>query len=192
MNGKLPILSCTLWWGLIGAVGAAPAFAQTVTWSELEGVTVEAEHTRDQVIRRQRQFKVQVKDVMKVVIETDKTIDYSVNTTVRGPRGTRELRPLGGLFTLDQPRDVGSRGGGKALWTFADGTLIFVRTFLSGALRTTFAFERGAEGLTCETKFAFAREDGSGEIRMIAPDGEKQTIVSAEQISSRCTIRRKS
>jgi hypothetical protein len=30
---------------------------------------------------------------------------------------------------LGESREVASRGGGEAVWTFADGTLTFVRTF---------------------------------------------------------------
>jgi hypothetical protein len=183
---------CAPLWILAGLATAAPAAAEPVTWADLEGATVEAEQTRNQVVRRQRELKFRLDDQMKVIVEPDNVINFSFRTTAHTPQGSRKLPPLGGMFTLDQQRPIGSYGGGKALWTFKDGSLEFIRTFLSGALRIIFAFERGADGnLTCNSTFAFAREDGSGEIRMLAVNGEEQTLVRAELVSSQCKVSKK-
>jgi hypothetical protein len=168
-----------------------PASAETVAWSDLEGSIVDAQITRIQTVQRKRRFDVRVHDVIKITIEADKTIEFSAHTTSRGPRGARKQPPRSGTFMLGASRGVGTRGGGEAVWTFADGTLTFIRTFQAGARRIAFAFARDSSGLTCKASFAFAREDGRKPIRLKSPTGEMQTIVSAKQISSQCKVAKK-
>jgi hypothetical protein len=124
-------------------------------------------------------------------VESENTIKLTVRTTTHSRRGTRREAPRSATFTLDEAREIPSRGGGEGVWTFADGTLTSIRTFKSGARRVSFAFARGADGLTCAASFAFAREDGSGPVRLRSRSGDRDVvIVSAKQVSSTCRVTR--
>jgi hypothetical protein len=173
---------------LLLAALAVPANGQTVAWSDLEGLTVLAETTRQQVVQRQQTIQLRVHDVMTVSIDPGNIINFLNNTTVHGPGGANRLEPAAATFTLEVTRPVARDGGGDAVWRFADGTLTFIRTFPSGARRMTFAFARGPNGLTCTASFAFAREDGGGPVRTVTPQGQPQTILSATQLSSQCKV----
>jgi hypothetical protein len=169
---------------------STPGWGQEVTFADLEGLAIEAEIVREQVNRRDgRTFPVQVKQTWTVMVEGGKTIKTTVRAVARGARRTRETEPLSAVDTLDQPRQVVSQGGGEAVWTFADGVLTYIRTYPSGARRIGFSFARGPDGLTCVANFAFARENGTGDIRLDSRfSGRNTTIVSARQLSSNCRV----
>jgi hypothetical protein len=164
--------------------------AGEVNFSDLEGAVIEAVIDRDQIVRRGEQtFPVRIQQKWRISIHAENTIDLTVRSTARGPRGTRQAEPNTGTFILDHPRAVRTRGGGDAVWTFAGGTLTFTRTFPSGAFRSHFAFANGSEGLTCTASGAFARERGKEEIRLESPfGGGMVNIVSAKQTSSSCKV----
>ena len=181
-------------WSIVGlATLTFPAFTQPVAFSELEGFAVEADIHRAQDVRREgKTAPVRIHQNWKFSIGAENSIALTVNTTAQTPKGTRKGEPNIGTFTLDEPRKVPSRGGGEAVWKFADGTLSFIRTFPSGAYRAHFAFARDSSGLTCNVTEAFAREDGSGEIRLeSAVGGGQVTIVSAKQLPLTCKVSKK-
>jgi hypothetical protein len=169
--------------------GPLPAAAEGVELSDLDGVVVTAELHREQEVRRNRRtISVQVLHSWELSIE-GMTIAFTNRATNLGPRGTRKTKPNSGTFTLDETREVASRGGGDAAWTFANGTLTFIRTFHSGAYRLNFAFTRGPGGLACAATGAFAREEGGGPIRLASPFGRGEVvIVGARQLSSSCRV----
>jgi hypothetical protein len=170
--------------------GPVPAAGEAVTLDDLAGMVVEAESVRDQTVQLERgPTMVKVNQTWKLKVDPDRTVTFTTTSIGRTQRGTQKSAPTGGVFTLDEQRDVRNRGGGLAVWTFADGTLTFRRTFPAGAFRASFAFARGPEGLTCTVDSAYAREDGSGPIRAISPFGGREvTIVSAKQVSSDCRV----
>jgi hypothetical protein len=169
---------------------SSPAPAQPVTLSDLEGLTIEADVHREQNVRRQgRAASVRVHQSWRFSIGPDKVVENTINTTMRTPHGTQTEEPAFNKFTLEQPKKIWSRGGGEAVWKFADETLTFVRTFPSGAYRIAFAFARTPSGLTCTVTDAFAREGGKGEIKMqSAFGGGEVTIISARQLPSTCKV----
>ena len=132
---------------LLLAMLAGPAAAQAVTWSELEGFVVETEIVRQQISQHQKAVEFRIHDVIKVSIESGDIIDYSIDTTVHGPRGTTKVAWKNALFSLNVTRRIVAGGTGEAIWTFADGTLTFLRTFPAGARRHTIAFSRDTAGL---------------------------------------------
>jgi hypothetical protein len=128
-----------------------------------------------------RKVQVRIDGNWKITIEPEKQIKFIHKVTAHGPRGDREAEPNSGTVTLDEQREVRSRGGGEATWTFADGALTFVRTLPAGAYRMTLSFVGSADGLSCEVREAFAREGGKGQIKMQSPfRGGEVTIVSAK------------
>ena len=172
----------------------APAAAQAVTLSDLEGQAVEAEVLREQVGRRQGQTSTaRLHQSWKLSINADKSVEMTVSTTRHGSDGTRKAKPSSGLFKLDEVKELPSSIGGEGVWRFEDGSLSFIRTFPSGAYRAMFAFTRGPAGLTCTVGETFARENGRGEIRILSPfaGGGEVTLVSTKQLSSSCTVTKK-
>jgi hypothetical protein len=171
----------------------SPALAQPVTLPDLEGSTVQADVHREQTIRRQGNLRsVRIHQGWRIVIRPNNVIENTVDTTADTPRGTRKAPQNSGTFTLEEPRPVASRGGGEAVWKFANETLTFIRTFSSGAYRVHFAFARSPSGLTCTVSEAFARLDGRGEIKLQSAFGDGEvTIVSAKQVASSCKVDKK-
>jgi hypothetical protein len=168
------------------------AAAEPLAEAELEGIALQAEISMDQTVRRQgRTGSANVTQRWKLTVEPDRTVSFTMDATARTPRGTRKADPARGVFTLDEPRQVRSRGGGEALWKFSDGKLTFLRTLPAGAFRVSFALERAGDRLTCKVDAGYAREDGRGPIRLESPfGGEEITIVNAKQVSSNCKLSR--
>jgi hypothetical protein len=166
------------------------AFAETITVSDLAGAAVEANINRRQTMQREgRTSSVQTHQHWEFEIGTDKTINMTVRSTFHTPRGTREAPPNSGRFSLEDARDVASRGGGKGIWNFDDGALHFTRTFPSGAYRAHFTFSRVNGELRCEVTEAFARQDGNKPITLASPvDGGKVTILDSKQEPSDCKV----
>jgi hypothetical protein len=174
--------------GLFGLTLAATA--EEVTIADLEGTALQAEIGLDQTVRREgRTVFVKVTQRWTLNVDPDRTVSFNMDADARTPLGTRKAEPARGTFTLDEPRQVPNRGGGQAVWKFADGTLTLLRTFPAGAYRVSFAFQRAADGLTCAVDAGYARENGRGPIRLQSPfGGGEVTIVHAKQVSSRCPV----
>jgi len=175
---------------LLLATLSAEAFGETVTLGDLTGMVVEANIHRHQDMRREgRSFSIEAHQHWIVGVNADNTIDVTVNTTIRGPRGTQKAPPNTGRHTLDQAREIRNRGGGQGVWNFAGEVLHFTRTFPSGAYRAHFAFVRSEAGITCKVTEAFAREDGNRPITMQSPFGGQVTIVDSKQKPSDCRVK---
>ena len=125
----------------------------------------------------------------KISVREGKFLEFSVETTGRTRRGTRKFEPQVGTFTLGRPKQVVSQGGGEAAWDFSDSTLTFIRTYPEGAYRIRFQFSRAAKEFKCSANAAFARENGTGQIKLKSPgNGAVTVITSARQISSSCKV----
>src|SRR5215471_18782141 len=125
---------------------SSAAVGEEVKLSDLEGMRVDAKFTRHQVVRRAgREFPVTIEGSWKIEIKPDRQLDVIFNATAHTPRGKRQAEPTINTVTLDETRETQIRGRGKRIWTFADGTLTFTRTFPAGAYRINFAFANGAD-----------------------------------------------
>jgi hypothetical protein len=165
-----------------------------VTFVELAGSVIEARVVRDQVLRREgRTFPVRNQDDIKLVIGADNRIEQSVTVTSDTPRGQRKGPTRTGVWSLGEKHPIGSLGGGNGILTFEDGVLTFIRTFKEGAVRRTFAFSRGTDGLSCTANQTFGREGGVGDLNMnSAIDDGPIIVVSSKQISSTCHVLKQS
>jgi hypothetical protein len=165
-----------------------------VKFPELDGSVIEASIVRDQVVRREgKTFPVRSQDDIKIVIGGDNKIEQSVTVTSDTPRGQRKGPTRTGVFTLGEQRPIGALGGGNGILTFEDGVLTFIRTFKEGAVKRSFAFRHGPDGLSCTANQTFAREGGVGDLSMnSAIDGIPVVIVSFKQISSTCRVMKQS
>jgi hypothetical protein len=169
---------------------SAAAFAQTLTFPDLADIVVDAVINRSQeVIRGGQKKSVRVQQQWRFTIAADNTIETSVTTIALTPKGKKKSKPMRGTFILDDAQDVPSMGGGKAGWSFADGTLTFTRTFPAGAYRAAYAFARSDAGLTCTVTEAFAREGGKGPLKLqSAFGGVEVTVLSSKQLASTCKV----
>jgi hypothetical protein len=168
---------------------SAPISAQAINWSDLEGAVVDADIQRDQRMGRLGlSASVTVQQAWKISIAADKSLEFTVTTTARGPGTPAKPLTNSGTVTLDKRREIATYGGGMTVWEFADGTLTFFRTFRSGAYRAHFAFVRAPAGLACSVSEAFVREDGTGAIRMQLDSGGEITIISSNPLATTCKV----
>jgi hypothetical protein len=186
-----PISRSTVSMLLLAALSAGAFAADAITLDDLAGAAVEANINRRQKIDRDgRAYFIQARQNWSFDINADNTIDMTVNTTYESPRGTQKAPPNSGRFSLEESRDVSSRGGGQGVWNFADGALHFTRTFPSGAYRAHFTFVRSEGGISCEVTEAFAREDGKKPITLASPvDGAPVSIIESKQEPSDCKVK---
>src|SRR5262245_1707822 len=172
------------------AVSLHAAHSQQVTFADLEGTTLTVETILDQLVEREEdRMKVSVKNtnVWNISVGANKAIDFTWEGTSRGPGGTRKAK-WEGSFDLDEPRHI---GGGEGVWTFAHSTLTWIRSYAEGAYRLNIAFARAPEGLTCTVTAGFARERGTGRVRLFSPYSKKwNVILSAKQVGSSCKVSR--
>jgi hypothetical protein len=170
---------------------ATPARGQdAVTFADLDGAAVEAKLVMHQVIRREgRQFPVRLHNHVRLSIGPEDKIEVVITPISDTPRGRRYGPSRKGTHKLEQPRSSQTLGGGHGVFVFMDGTLTWLRTFRGGAFKRTFAFARGAEGLTCTATDSFARESGRGRVFLDSSiDGRPVEVVSARQVASTCRV----
>jgi len=168
-----------------------PVLAQgAVSFADLQGAVI---HTRvllqQEGLSNGQPFKNQAETVGTITIVSGNALTTTVITTAYNPQGIRTSPPRTGSFTLGQPREVPSSGGGHVLWIFEDGTLIHLRTFKAGAYKGSISFSRGAEGLRCSFRAAFAHEAGIPDWNWISPvTGTDVRMKSIKAISSDCQV----
>jgi hypothetical protein len=166
--------------------------APAVVFSDLEGLEITANITHNQKIRREaREFPVIVERNVKLAIEGNETINFTVIQRGQSPRGTRETPPMSGRFNLNEERENPHAGGGRAVWSFQGGALTYTRAFEGGAVRLVITFTRGSAGVACTANEVFARETGKAFTLKSPVDGVPLTILSTKQASSSCKVEKK-
>jgi hypothetical protein len=128
-------LGCSICIGLSGPVRAQ----QPVSFADLQGAVI---HTRvlfqQEGLSNGQPFQNQAEAVSTITIDSTNTLTNTVVSTAYNPRGIRTSPPRSGSFTLGQPREISSAGGGNAMWSFQDGKLVNIRSFKAGAYRARF------------------------------------------------------
>ena len=166
------------------------AWGRDVSFADLDGLAIEAEIVRDQLVRREgSQFLTENTVTWKVVAGPGGAIEYTTFQASRTARRDHTSRPRTSSSVLGTPRETQTQGGGMAVWEFKEGTLTFMRTFKEGAYRADFAIARGADGLTCTITDTFLREEGRGGLVMESViDGSEVTILRSTAVSSSCRV----
>ena len=189
MNGK----RTTARWLIAGLMllGPAPAFAQGVTFADLEGAVVEARVVNDQLIRRDgHEFTVQFTQVSRMVFKPGGLIEWSVAPTSLTPKGLKPGARRQGTSPLGKPGQTESLGGGEGIWLFEEGVLTNLRTYSkSGGYKRTFAFVRKGEEMNCTAREVFMREEGAGPITLrSAIDNTPMQVLSFKPVTSSCKV----
>jgi hypothetical protein len=180
------LVACSICVGL-----SEPARAQQpVSFADLQGAVIQTRVLFQQDgLSNGRPFQNQAERVSTITITSTNTLTNSVFATAHTPRGPRTSPTRSGSFTLGQPREIPSVGGGHILWIFEDGKLISLRTFRAGGFRSTISFSRGPEGLRCAISAAYAREAGIADWNWISPiTGTDIQMKSVKPISSDCEV----
>jgi len=186
MKNHAGLLVCIVCVGLSGPARAE----QPVSLADLQGSVI-----RTRVLFQQeglsngQPFQNQAEVVGTITINSANALTTTFVSTASSPRGMRSSPPRSGSFTLGQPREVQSSGGGHVLWIFQNGQLIQLRTFKAGAYRATISFSRGTDGLRCTFHAAHAREAGIADWNWVSPvSGADIRMKSVKPISSDCQI----
>ena len=123
-----------------------------------------------------------------ITIGPEGKIDWSFQPTTHSRFGDRAGQKFTTAATLDKSWYTPN---GEAIWQFADGTLVFVRSYKNaGAYRMSIALKQDGQNLACSVASTFARERGKDNITMnSAIDGAPVTIFSWKTLSSTCDCR---
>jgi hypothetical protein len=180
------LLGCSVCVGLSGAASTQGA----VSFADLQGAVIQTRVLfQREGLSNGRPFQNQGEVVNTITITSANSLTTSAVSTADTPRGTRTSPTRSGSFTLGQPREIQAAGGGHALWIFEDGQLINLRTFRAGAYKGTISFSRGADGLRCTIRAAYAREAGIADWNWISPiTGTDIQMKSIKPISSSCQV----
>jgi hypothetical protein len=163
---------------------------QSLTITDLEGLTIQIKLVNEMLVQRGGpQFPVTSESDWKITVESGAKIGWSFQPTSHNPRGTQVGQKIATTATLDQSWYTPN---GEAIWQFAEGTLLFVRSFKNGgAYRMSIAFRRNGPSLTCSATNVFARERGKNSLTMnSAIDGAPITVFSWKTVSSSCDATR--
>ena len=139
------------------------SWGQPVTFAELDGTVIDATVVRQQWTRREgRENSSVLQIVIKLVIGPGNEITVMTTPTSRVSGETRQGPTRTTSTMLEQ---VTKRDRGHTVWTFADGTLTFLRAnTIAGAFRRDFVFARSDEGFKCTARDTIVREKGVGNI----------------------------
>ena len=181
--GSLVLISC-----LVSA--QAPSDGEGVILADLQSAVVELSVVRDQVILNEgRKVATQLRSDVKFSVRGNR-VEGTLDTTTKSPKGTRRGDTKKFIEVIEVPNDTKNFGPGSLVWFFKEGKLIELRVFeRGGAFRREVSFARSPKGLTCTATEAFARENGTGAIKLKSGvDGAQITVVSSKQVSSTCRI----
>jgi hypothetical protein len=163
---------------------------QALTFTDLEGAKIHAKLVTEMLVQREGgpKFTLTNEGEWNITVEPGATISWSFRQTARGPRGTRSGPKLTNTAVLDQAFNTRD---GEASWQFNGGKLMFVRSSITGATRTTFDFNQDGINLMCTASIFYARERGKNSLVITNNiDGAQVTIISWKPVSSPCSVMR--
>lgn len=176
--------------GALAALVATGAIAQDVTFDDLKGMTVEGTSVQARKVRTIRgEAQQRANHLFRAVIGKDGKIQH-VHTitleTLSGPARSGSMS-YGGNFVLEKPQKYRD---GTAVFLFAEGSLVRLRTLNTGGQRWTLTFARDGGKLTCKSDSGFAQEQGQGAVRSTSSlSGNPVLILSAKEVGSSCRVR---
>jgi hypothetical protein len=176
---------------LLVAALSSSAVGQDVTLADLEGVVIEAQFLRQQnFIRQGRERTNQLQNDLQIEIGFAGNLQQTVSPTAYTANGVMKGKTTSGSWTIEQSREIVTRGGGHGIWIFANRTLTFLRTFKGGGLKREFTFTRGADGLHCTAIETFAYEQGVRGIHLDSGINDMPIVIlSTKPISATCRVK---
>jgi hypothetical protein len=171
-----------------------PALSQEVTFTELNGATVESRIVRAQTEEdwRGNRYSGKLQSDVKFIIGPGDLLQGTQTITWHRPDGsTAPSIVLSGSGRLGKPKANREAGGGYSVSVFMNGTFTYLRTFKKGAFKATFKFARFQKGFACTATEKHLREKGAERISLNSVrDGRPLVIVNSRMISSSCRVTR--
>ena len=120
--------------------------AQALTITNLEGVKIQIKLVTEMLVQREGFQGPATQDTdWSITIGPEEKIDWSFQPTSHTRIGDRAGQKITTTATLDKSWYTPN---GEANWQFADGTLVFVRSFKNGgAYRMSIAFKQDGQNL---------------------------------------------
>jgi len=177
---------------LMPAALSLPANAQSVTFADLEGATLQASRTEIRSVRAGTSQNAEQRVVMANTIKFGAggklTPSMIITADGVGPNSTTGTRTWGGnTVSLNQPY---AARDGQQVWIFEGGTLTVMNTQTNGGHLMKITFARGSGGITCNISSGFARENGAGGITLGSTTHAKGNVevLSVRQAGSSCRV----
>ena len=164
--------------------------AQALTFAALDGVKIKIKLVTEMLVQREGFEGPSTQDTdWSITIGPEGKIGWSFQPTAHTRFGDRAGQKFTTSATLDKPWYTPN---GEANWQFADGTLVFLRSYKNaGAYRMSIALKQDGQNLACSVVSTFARERGKDNITLnSAIDGAPVTIFSWKTVSSTCDVTR--
>ena len=175
--------------GFMLAVIAGPAWGQTVTLADLEGVVVQASVGYQNHARwNGKEIQNRSRTHWTISLGRDGAGRSEWSTTVQNAGRSYTSAPISGSFTVAQARQAASLGSGHALWVFDNGVLTLLRTYRAGGFKLSIAFTRSSGRLTCTIRAVNLHEIGAGNTRRDSPFGGDYEIISEIPTGSTCNV----
>lgn len=163
----------------------AAAYAEPVSFAELEGLTIEANWIEDLTYRP-------LKDKTPRTVRSPRQV-----TLTLGAGGTiqHKLVRVAGKHSRTDNRQmtIGKQqpsGIGFVRWAFEDGKLVYIETLYSGARRLTVSLDRTDGKLTCAISAQVAREGNKPVLTISLANDEKVELLDVKVSGGDCTITR--
>jgi hypothetical protein len=141
------------------ALPALPAAAQSLSFSDMRGLAIEAswiERFKWRYVGQEKLTETPSPRTLKMTIGSNGNIDHSITRMAGGSTLTTDGEgPLGKVTT---------RGKFTHRWSFEDGRLIYTETLIEGARRLVISVSRIGDAWSCSLSAALAREQGKGKI----------------------------
>jgi hypothetical protein len=162
--------------------------AAAVSLTDLQGAVVEATIVRRNLYKRAsgQTSESDVREIRRITVNAGGTVTVRTSTQDDFGRSTSSTV----TYLVGKPHTSSSSGGGDSVAVFMNNTLSFLRTYSSGARRTSVVFRQSNTNLSCTAGMSFARETGRGAIGFTSDfDGLPFQILRSRVVTTSCVVR---
>jgi hypothetical protein len=166
-------------------IAGTAAAAQPVGFTDLQGMTIEANWIEDLSFRPLNVKKPRnVRSPRQVTLSfgPDGAIAHKLVRTA-GPHSRTDNRQM----TIEKSQPSGL---GFVRWAFEDGKLVYIETLLSGARRLIVSLDRKDGKLSCAISAQVAREGNKPVLTISLANDEKVELLDVKAHGGDCTITR--
>ena len=159
------------------------AFSQPVSFTDLEGLTLEANWIEAMTFRPEKE-----KTPRKTTSPRQVTLAFGPNGAIQhklvrvaGKNSRTENRQM--ILGKSQPTGIGF-----VRWALEDGNLVYIETLYSGARRLIVSLDRQDGKLTCAISALVAREGDKPVLTLSLANDSKVELLDVKATGGDCTI----
>lgn len=159
------------------------AFAQPVSFTDLEGLTLEANWIEAMTFRPEKE-----KTPRKTTSPRQVTLAFGPNGAIQhklvrvaGKNSRTENRQM--VLGKSQPTGIGF-----VRWALEDGNLVYIETLYSGARRLVVSLDRRDGKLTCAISAMVAREGDKPVLTLSLANDSKVELLDVKATGGDCTV----